>query len=318
MGALTNHLWQSTLFTVLVAGATLALKRNQAKTRYWLWLAASIKFLIPFSLLVTLGSQVDLPTTTPTLPPVAVEQITTSFAPVSPLFTSAPRESKPWWPTVMTVAWFIGSIVLLIRWFHRWLLIHAALRGASRLPIAAPIPVLSSHTAIGPGVFGIVRPVLLLPEGITNNLRPEELDAILAHELSHVRRRDNLTAALHMLVETLFWFHPLVWWIGSKLVEERERACDEAVLREGSQPEIYAQSVLNVCKYYLESPLPCASGVTGADLKKANRGNHDATHLIPAYLDPQASPRDGRTCRCRRPRFHRRPQCAIEVRAVDL
>jgi len=268
MGALTNHLWQSTLFTVLVAGAALALKSNQANTRYWLWLVASVKFLIPFSLLVTLGSRVEVPSTAPTLPAVAVEQITTSFAPVPPILTSTPQASEPWWPPVLAAAWFIGSILLLTRWFRRWLLIHAALRGASRLPIAAPLPVLSSHTAIEPGVFGIVRPVLLLPEGITQNLSSAELDAILAHELTHVRRRDNLTAALHMLVETLFWFHPLVWWIGSKLVEERERACDEAVLREGSRPEIYAQSVLNVCKYYLESPLPCASGVTGADLKK--------------------------------------------------
>jgi hypothetical protein len=54
------------------------------------------------------------------------------------------------------------------------------------------------------------------------------MEAMLAHELCHVRRRDNLVAAMHMMVEAVFWFHPLVWWIGVRLMEERERACDEA------------------------------------------------------------------------------------------
>ena len=71
-----------------------------------------------------------------------------------------------------------------------------------------------------------------------------------------------------MLVEAIFWFHPLVWWIGARLIEERERACDEEVLQQGTQPEVYAEGILRVCKSYLESPLSCSSGVTGADLKQ--------------------------------------------------
>jgi bla regulator protein BlaR1 len=91
---------------------------------------------------------------------------------------------------------------------------------------------------------------------------------VLAHELCHVRRRDNLTSAIHMIVETVFWFHPLVWWIGKRLVDERERACDESVLSLGNEPHVYAEGILNVCKLYVESPLRCVSGVTGSDLKK--------------------------------------------------
>ena len=119
-----------------------------------------------------------------------------------------------------------------------------------------------------PGVFGIRKPILLLPDGILNRLTPEQLQSILTHELCHVRRRDNLTAAIHMIVESIFWFHPLIWWIGARLVEERERACDEEVVRLGNEPGVYAQGILNVCKFYLQSPLACASGVTGADLRK--------------------------------------------------
>ena len=71
-----------------------------------------------------------------------------------------------------------------------------------------------------------------------------------------------------MVVEAVFWFHPLVWWIGARMVEERERACDEYVLRALGEPQSYAESILNVCKLYVESPLACVSGVNGSDLKK--------------------------------------------------
>ena len=111
-------------------------------------------------------------------------------------------------------------------------------------------------------------PFLLLPAGITERLTPLQLEAVLAHELCHVRRRDNLSAAIHMMVEGAFWFHPLVWWIGARLVEERERACDEEVLQLGGEPHIYAEALLSVCKHYLESPLVCVSGISGSDLKK--------------------------------------------------
>ncbi len=71
-----------------------------------------------------------------------------------------------------------------------------------------------------------------------------------------------------MVVEAIFWFHPLVWWIGARLVEERERACDEDVVRNNCEPRVYVDGILNVCKFYVESPLRCVSGVTGSDIKK--------------------------------------------------
>jgi uncharacterized protein (TIGR03435 family) len=69
-----------------------------------------------------------------------------------------------------------------------------------------------------------------------------------------------------MLVEAALWFHPLVWWIGRRLVNERERACDEAVVQLGGRPDAYAESLLKACRFCIESPLPCVSGITGADL----------------------------------------------------
>jgi uncharacterized protein (TIGR03435 family) len=163
--------------------------------------------------------------------------------------------------------WVCGFVAVLWCWLRQWLQTRALVRNATTLAMDAPVPVLCTPSAMEPGIFGVFRPVLLLPEGIARHLTPSHLDAILAHELSHVRRRDNLSAALHMLVQAVFWFHPLVWYIGNRLMEERERACDEAVLRAGKSPRLYAESILRTCQYYLESPAACVAGVTGADLK---------------------------------------------------
>jgi uncharacterized protein (TIGR03435 family) len=94
------------------------------------------------------------------------------------------------------------------------------------------------------------------------------LESVFAHEVCHVQRRDNLTSAIHMLVEAIFWFHPVVWWMERQLVKERERACDEAVLGLGNEAAVYAESILDVCKFYTESPIACMSGVTGSELKQ--------------------------------------------------
>ncbi|HWB97931.1 MAG TPA: M56 and DUF3738 domain-containing protein [Bryobacteraceae bacterium] len=268
---LANHLWQSTLFAAAAALIALALRKNRAHVRYWLWLVASVKFLVPFSLLVGLGSQVPWRSAPAVVPvPAAIEQIGTPFAPSSiPSFSmpAAPSTFRfaPW---LLVAIWLAGGIAVLALWGVRWLRMHRVARAASPVPIAMPVPVMSSPALLEPGIFGIVRPVLLLPEGIANRLTATQFEAILAHELCHIRRHDNLAAAMHMAVEALFWFHPLVWWIGARMIEERERACDEEVLRLGSEPQVYAEGILKVCKFYLESHLACASGVTGADLKK--------------------------------------------------
>lgn len=101
---------------------------------------------------------------------------------------------------------------------------------------------------------------------------PSQLETVIEHELCHLRHRDNLTAAIHMFVEAVFWFYPLVWWIGRRMVEERELACDEEVVRRSGEPRVYAEAILNVCKLYVESPLACVAGVTGSNLKKRIEG----------------------------------------------
>ncbi len=273
--ALVNHLWQSTVVVAIAWLLAWALRKNHARVRYWVWFAASMKFLLPFSLLMTAGEWLRSFFATPIIAKPALanamEQIAQPFP--QPQFFDAAQapvtaHHGDLLSAVLLAIWICGVVVVAVRFGRGWLRVYAAKRAARPLALAADVPVLCSSSLIEPGIFGIFRPVLLLPEGILDRLAPEQLRAIVAHEMCHVRRRDNLTFAMHMIVEAQFWFHPAVWWIGARLIEERERACDEAVLQSGSEAEDYAEGILNVCKFYMESPLECVAGVTGSDLKQ--------------------------------------------------
>lgn len=285
-GPLLDHLWQSTVFAVGVWLLAVALRRNAARVRYRLWMAASLKFLLPFSLLMALGARMPWPTHVERTQPAIAAAVEVA----QPLLQMWPAEmnansmtaatggtarhaAKGWLPFAVLAVWAGGTLVLLGRWTANWLRLRAAVRRGEPVTLADGTRARLMAEAIDqggvePGVFGIARPTLVLPRGIAERLSAEQLDAIVAHELYHLERRDNLTAALHMAVEALFWFHPLVWWLGARLIEERERACDEAVLEAKRQPLAYAEGILNVCKFYVEAPLSCVSGVTGSELKQ--------------------------------------------------
>jgi beta-lactamase regulating signal transducer with metallopeptidase domain len=264
--ALLDHLWQSMLFAAAICLVMPLFRGNSAAVRFWLWFAASVKFLVPLSLFVVAGRHLLVPVTMPvrflaTIQPVAI-----------PFSIKAPALATPAAHHLLILefaaaAWALGVIVVLARWLLHSLRLRAVLRQATDLPLAAPVPVRSTSSTLEPGLVGIWRPVILLPQGIAERLSPKELDAVLAHELCHLRRRDNLLGALQMLIEALFWFHPLVWWLGSRQVEEREHACDESVLAAGNHPVVYAEGILKVCRFYLQSPLACASGVSGGGLQ---------------------------------------------------
>jgi uncharacterized protein (TIGR03435 family) len=280
--ALVNHLWQSTIVVLVAWMLTLALRTNQARTRYWVWMIASVKFLIPFSLLIAAGESLRTAVATTAKRPAlaaVMEQITQPFPQTAAASTAEHLSKAPFvpehyanlLPAIVLSVWLCGFLSMVFSWARTWWTIRSVVRASSAMQIKLPanVPVLSSPRMLEPGVFGIVRPVLLLPENINDRLSPSQLSAIIAHELWHIRRRDNLTAAIHMLVEAAFWFHPAVWWIRARLLEERERACDEAVLQSGNEARLYAESILDVCRFYVGSPLACMSGITGSDLKRS-------------------------------------------------
>src|SRR5262249_3175479 len=141
-------------------------------------------------------------------------------------------------PTALLLIWMVGVVANIVWWFVRWLQLRRTMGRARPLDLGVSIPALSCPERFDLGVSGVLRPVLLLPEGITERLSPWQFQTVIAHELCHVRRQDNLTVAIHLIVEALFWFHPLVWWIKARLIEEQERACDEEVLQLGNDPQM--------------------------------------------------------------------------------
>lgn len=275
---LLNHLWQSTL----VAGfawllCSTLLRANSPGVRFGVWLAASLKFLIPFAALVDLGSWLGA---RPLLTPAQSQQVFDlvrsggSGLATAPFHASrAPQASVGWEHALLlaaAVVWALGAAMVLFGWLKSWLTIRNAACRAVFFRGFEGVPVLKSASMrdqrIEPGVFGLWRQSILIPEGMETSLTAAQLQAVLSHEWNHVKRRDNLTAALHMLVEAVFWFYPVVWMLGRRLVEERELACDQAVL-EQAQAEDYAEGILNVCKLYNNASLKYVAGITGANLR---------------------------------------------------
>ena len=270
---LLDHLWQSTLFTVAVWLVARAVRTNAARVRYWLWFAASLKFLIPISMLVTIGERFAWRTTPAAPPPVVsfvIEQVLTPAAVTAATVPAVPATSLTLAWSLFIGVWACGVALVLAQWWRQWQPIRRALRVARPIDIGQHLglTVLTSASMIEPGVFGIWRPVLLVPDGIRDRLTPAQLRALIAHEQCHVKHHDNLTATLHMAIEAVFWFHPLVWWLERRLIEERERACDEYVLQSGSTPRDYAEGILEVCRFAKDPSPVFVAGVTGSDLRQ--------------------------------------------------
>lgn len=271
-----NHLWQSTACAGGVAALAVVLRRYSARFRFWLWMAASLKFLVPFTLLAALGAAWRGEAAGQLAPPHALATVAQPFTAAVPDAHFSPLAAAPathggatihW----LVVLWLAGFVAVLAFWWIRWRRVARSLQDARPAdgPLAAlPLPVRLTDSGIEPGVFGILRPVLLLPADLPRRTTRENMQALIAHELCHARRRDNLWAALHTLVEAVFWFYPPVWWIGARLVAERERACDEAALAQCADPEAYAAGILQVYRHYTAAPSASVAGVAGGDLSR--------------------------------------------------
>lgn len=292
---IANHLWQSTAFVAGIGILTILFANNRAQIRYTLWLVASAKFLIPFSALMAVGSSIPVSQrAVPLLQPSLISAVRAINQPFSaPAIAehvntqSFLHRAGAWLPAVMALTWALGTVAVLLAWYLRWRHISSVLNRAIAVEDGRELEILHrirgasdatprmqlrlSGDLMEPGVTGILRPALIWPAQLSDRLNDGHLEAILAHEVAHVRRRDNLLAAIHMIVEAIFWFHPLVWWLERKMIQERERACDEAVLRSGNSAEVYADGLLKVSRFCAEIRLVCVSGIAGADLSKRVR-----------------------------------------------
>ncbi len=172
----------------------------------------------------------------------------------------------PW----IDACWLLGVFVLSLRSLGGWWLIHRLRKSAAPVVSAAvratfdsirrdlglrrSVELAISDLVPGPLTIGFMRAVVLVPLSAVTSLGPEELKVVLAHELAHVRRADFFWNLVQTFAETLFFFHPAVWWIGSCLRTERELCCDDLALKLCPNPVVYASALFQLEKQRSRQP----------------------------------------------------------------
>jgi beta-lactamase regulating signal transducer with metallopeptidase domain len=188
----------------LVAWVLTSSRLGSATTKYWIWVATTLNFILPSSVFFD------------------------RFHPAHPPATrSAPAIG------ILGVVWLLGTLVMLTRLCLRIRTDrHRQGDSSTRASfLAHGVPVRFDRNRQAPAVDGIRRPRISLPDGIGDVLNEQELDAVLIHEATHAKRGDNLIRLVHEVALCALWFHPLVWITGSRLALYRELSCDESVIR---------------------------------------------------------------------------------------
>ncbi|HXW08362.1 MAG TPA: M56 family metallopeptidase [Vicinamibacterales bacterium] len=181
----------------------------------------------------------------------------------------------------LLMAWACGVLLLSLRLVNGWWWVQrmknhgsqpardawqrAAARLSRRLHVGRPVRLLETARVDVPTVIGWLRPVVLLPTSAVCGLTPQQLEAILAHELAHIRRHDYLVNLLQTLVETLLFYHPAVWWVSHRIRVEREHCCDDLAVNLCGDPYAYAQALADL-EGLRESSGRFAVAVTGGSL----------------------------------------------------
>ncbi len=302
--ALLQFVWQGAVVGALTAVALLALRRGAADVRY---VVASIGLALMLTLPVVTGVQryqaavrhtADaasvhsvntevLPPASRPSPAAALRQ--SAFAPpVAPVSTWIDRlrmlGAEPLLP-VMTIVWLAGVSLLSLRLFTGWLWVQRlrthgvapvadAVRGAAsrltrRLHITRAVTLLESSLVEVPTVIGFLAPVVLLPASALAGLTPRQLEAVLAHELAHIRRQDYVVNLLQTLVETVLFYHPAVWWLSRRIRIERENCCDDLAVSLCGDPVAYAAALADLESLRGSGPVPAgriAMAATGGSL----------------------------------------------------
>ncbi len=267
--SLLAHLWQSTLFALVLMPVLLLLRRAPARLRYSIWLVASLKFVLPSAVLAALADRLfavpDVHLSASTFGLAGLLELARSLlnGPVAVISTAfAGRQSLL---VAVTAIWLAGTLACAGLWYLRRRRFASTLsvavltthgpaarmleKARRRLSIRRPVGLALMPGTVEPGVWRIWRPLLVLPAQMPKHLSEAELEAILLHELIHIRRWDNLVASLHMALCCLFWFHPVVWLLDRRLLAAREEACDERVVELCGRPEPYVSGLLKAMRF---------------------------------------------------------------------
>lgn len=228
--------------------------------------------------------------------PLVVSVPTPPAKSVSPVLSwrSILNQSAPW----AAGFWMAGLFLLLLRHAGALLVLHRLRRKAVhaatpalqavfdhlklRLGVHRAAGLLISAKVITPMIIGTLRPLVLVPASLATGLSPAELEALLAHELAHLRRWDDVVNLIQCAIETLLFYHPSVWWMGRKVRQERELCCDDLAVQRGVEACTLAQALGRLALWQADAPQPVL----------AASGQGPVVHRIRRLLQP-ATPKQG-------------------------
>jgi beta-lactamase regulating signal transducer with metallopeptidase domain len=175
------------------------------------------------------------------------------------------------WIPILVQVWFFGAMLFLVRLAtsladirnlrqksHEKVESHwedVLKRQLRSLKMSKPVQLLKSIHVDMPMTYGVWKPVILIPAALFFQLSPVQLEAIIAHELAHIKRHDYLVNLIQSVLEVLFFFHPIFWWINKTAKEQRENACDDLAISMGISPKDLAFGLANVLNY-AKNPTP--------------------------------------------------------------
>jgi beta-lactamase regulating signal transducer with metallopeptidase domain len=289
--ALVEFLWQGALVAALWAAAHAMLARARPSARYALGCAALLA-------MVAFPCWTFCHTSGESTRPLALVRgaarigtATHSSDPSSPATTADSSHDRPVLPRALrglpdsiepwpVAIWAAGVLLLCLRFFTRWAAVGRLKRGARapesptlhetlariarRMRISRPVRLLESAAIRVPAALGVLRPAILLPLSGLTGLSSAQIEALLAHELAHVRRHDYLVNLFQTAVETLLFYHPAVWWISRQVRLERENCCDDLAIAATGDARVYARALLRLEEERASVPLAVAA--TGATL----------------------------------------------------
>jgi len=240
---LVHFVWQGTAIAVITVWVLASLRRSTANVRYCI-ACLGLAVMAAVSLLTfagQLGKDAVEYGAGAKSPGVAAEEVRFPSISVAAERSVARMNIEAWFPAAVGF-WIAGVTLLSVRMMAAWLLIQRMRRSAtiaaeelaeaarvvaSRLGIVRPVQILQSVLVSVPTAVGAIRPAILWPASLASGLSPAQIEAVIAHELAHIRRFDYFVNLLQTGVETLLFYHPAVWLVSGRIRSEREHCCDD-------------------------------------------------------------------------------------------
>lgn len=279
---LIHFVWQGTLIAVLFAGVRTLFKHHAASVRYALACGALLLLMaLPLATISIIGFSTSEINLAPhgqrsavqlASPPYKLLDLTD--APLNPSAENATDEALPIVPVPLghwavqsfsavlpwlVCGWLMGALFLSLKFIGGWMVAQrlkrqqtnplsrrwqeAAARLSRQLRLSRPVRLCESALVEVPTAIGWLRPVVLVPASLLTGLPAQQVEALLAHELAHIRRHDYLFNLLQTMIETLLFYHPAVWWVSRQVRVEREHCCDDLAVSACGDVLVYARAL---------------------------------------------------------------------------